>query len=199
MNKSALSAVLGLALLFGSLRAEVQNGNKAPEFSLRTATGEMVSLADYRGKFVVLEWTNPGCPFVQKFYDVGKMQEFQKEAKEMGAVWLTINSTSPKHKDHLSESQNVAYHKEKKMESPILIDASGEVARAYGAKRTPHCFVIDPNGVVIYQGAIDSGSRADPKEIASSTNFVLAALKEGKAGQEITKARTNPYGCTIKF
>ncbi|MFP4541999.1 MAG: redoxin domain-containing protein [Opitutales bacterium] len=193
--------LLSLAVGFGalSLSASVNNGETAPDFTLETASGEKVSLSDFRGQYVVLEWVNPGCPFVQKFYNVGAMQRFQKQAEEMGAVWLAINSTTSSHRDYLDVEATQAYIDEKDVPVRWLLDESGDVGRMYDATRTPHCYVIDPEGTLIYQGAIDSVNSANPKDIDEATNYVLAALKAAKDGDSVPNAETRPYGCTIKY
>jgi peroxiredoxin len=190
---SFLLAIPGLAL------AQVNNGDKAPDFTLTDMKGNEVSLSDYRGQHVVLEWVNPGCPFVVKFYDVGAMQKFQAKAADKGVTWLLINSTTPSHNDYMTDEQTNAYIESRKVKVPWLKDPSGDVARAYGALRTPEMFLICPEGTVLYQGAIDSIRSANSADIERAENYVLAAIEQAAAGQPIANARTRPYGCTIKF
>ncbi|MDP0498776.1 MAG: thioredoxin family protein [Verrucomicrobiota bacterium JB022] len=181
-----------------SLLANVKNGDTAPDFTLTNSEGKEVSLHDYEGKYVVLEWVNPGCPFVQKHYNSGNMQKLQAEAKGQDVVWLSINSTSPKSGDYMDSTQTKAYFKEKEVKSQWLLDPDGKVAKAYGATRTPHMFIINPEGQLVYQGAIDSINSADPADIGKADNYVMNALKQAKAGQDVSVAQTRPYGCTVK-
>lgn len=183
----------------GIVIAQVNNGDKAPDFTLTDMEGNQVSLSDFKGQHVVLEWVNPGCPFVVKFYDVGAMQKFQAKAAEKGVAWLLINSTTPAHRDYMNDEQTREYIKSREVKSPWLKDPSGDVARAYGALRTPEMFLICPEGTVLYQGAIDSIRSANPDDIEKAENYVMAAIKQAKAGEPIANARTRPYGCTIKF
>lgn len=190
---SCFIAIPGIAL------ASVENGDKAPDFKLTDMEGNAVSLSDYKGQHVVLEWVNPGCPFVVKFYDVGAMQKFQAQAAEKGVAWLLINSTTPSHRDYLTDEQTHEYIKSREVKTPWLKDPSGDVARAYGALRTPEMFLICPEGTVLYQGAIDSVRSANPADIEGAENYVLAAIHQAAAGKPVATARTRPYGCTIKF
>jgi len=191
--------VLMLSAGISGLSAGVKNGAEAPDFTLQSASGETVSLSDFKGKYVVLEWTYAGCPFVKKFYNVGAMQKFQQQGQEMGAVWLSIDSTNPDSGGYLNVAATQAYLKEKSVHSTYLMDTEGTVGKAYGAKRTPHCFIINPEGKVIYQGAVDSESSADSADIEGATNYVLEGLKEAMAGKPLTKSETRPYGCGVKY
>ncbi len=179
--------------------AAVQNGERAPDFALPSVSGESVSLSDFAGKHVILEWVNPGCPFVKKFYDAGKMQELQENAAEMGVVWLSINSTHPDHRQYVDEAETVAYIEEKEVGSTWLYDPEAEVARLYEARRTPHMYVIDPDGILIYQGAIDDQNSADPATLEGAHNYVLAALEADRAGKPIERPQTRPYGCFVEY
>lgn len=194
----AIFSLLG-ALALSSVHAGVAVGQTAPDFTLTDVKGKEVSLSDFRGQFVVLEWVNPGCPFVVKFYNIGAMQRFQKEAKEMGAVWLAINSTNPNHNDFMCVETTKAYIDERNVPAPWLMDKDGTVGRTFGATRTPEMFIINPEGVVIYHGAIDSIRSANSADVERAENFVMAALTAAKAGEEIAVPQTRPYGCTIKF
>lgn len=186
-----------------SLSAAVNNGDQAPGFTLETPGGKKVSLSDYEGDYVILEWVNPGCPFVQKFYDAGAMQRFQKEAQAMGddvdVVWLTINSTSPNSSDYLSPEETEKYFAEKDVKSIWLLDPKGEVGRAYGATNTPNMYIVNPEGEVVYQGAIDSIRSANPDDIEKADNYVMLALEAALNDEEIATPRTRPYGCTMKY
>lgn len=203
MNRIHVLFLSIILLLAGPLSAGVNNGDSAPGFTLSTATGESVSLSDFEGDYVILEWVNPGCPFVQKFYNVGAMQKLQKEVQSMGGghevVWLSINSTHPKYSDYLSPEETAEYIGEKGVNSTWLLDPTGEVGKAYGATNTPNMFLITPEGKIVYQGAIDSIRSADPDDISKAENYIMKALANAVAGSEIDPARTRPYGCTMKF
>lgn len=199
MKKILLFLLAGVCLGLVSLVAAVNVGEPAPDFTLQTPTGESVSLSSLKGDYVVLEWVNPGCPFVKKFYNAGAMQAFQKEAQAMGVRWLTINSTNPNHSDYLSPEESIAYYQAKGVHSTWLIDSDGGVGQSYAARTTPHCFVIDPEGNLVYAGAIDDKKSANPADIATATNYVMGALKAKMAGESIAQDRTRPYGCSIKY
>lgn len=189
-----------VALFGASLStAAVAVGDVAPDFTLPDAHGTEVSLSEHRGSFVVLEWVNPGCPFVVKFYNVGEMQRLQQEAKDMGAKWIAINSSNPNHRDYMTPEQTRSYMEDKKVHVPWLMDEDGAVGRAYGAVRTPEMFVINPEGVIVYHGAIDSIPSANSDDIERADNFVMAALTAVMAGEEVERPQTRPYGCTIKY
>ncbi len=181
------------------LVAAVNTGQPAPGFSLKDLDGNTVSLSDFAGKTVVLEWINPGCPFVRKFYDRGDMPAFQKRAAEMGVVWLAINSTHPEHGDFLTPEASKKWAGAHGFAGVWLMDPDGTVGRAYDARTTPHMFIIDPAGVVVYQGAIDDVRDTKPESIAGATNYVMQALEELRQGKAVTHARTRPYGCSVKY
>lgn len=181
------------------LFAAVQNGQEAPAFTLMDLDGNSVSLSDFDGKVVVLEWINPGCPFVRKFYDKQDMPAFQKAAAEMGVVWLSINSTNPDHGDYLTDEAAAKWAAEHGFAATWLVDPDGTVGQAYGARTTPHMYIIDAEGKVVYQGAIDSVRDANPSSIADATNYVMDALKALDAGDPIPDAQTRPYGCSVKY
>jgi len=192
-----------VALLFAilslTLSAAVDNGQAAPDFTLTDINGRTVSLSDYTGKTVVLEWINTGCPFVNKFYTNQDMPRFQKKAAEMDVVWLTINSTKTGHPQYTSPEESRTWAASKGYAGTWLVDSDGTVGKAYGAKTTPHMFVIGPDGKVVYQGAIDDARDADPSSIAGANNYVLAALAALSEGKQIEVAQTRPYGCNVKY
>jgi len=164
-------------------------GKAAPDFTGKTLDGKTVSLADLKGKTVVLEWYNPGCPAVRKFYDAGKMQEFQKQAIAQGVVWLIIHTAGGKINESTTYYPGI-----------VVEDANQSIGRAYEAKVTPHCYVIDGKGILVYKGAIDNGSVATKAaDIDKSTNYVLAAVKAVKEGKEPEVTNTKPYGCGVKY
>lgn len=182
------------------LLAEQVTGAKAGNFRLNDASGKVVELSQFAGKTVVLEWHNPGCPFVQKHYDSGNMQKTQAEARAQGAVWLTINSGAPGKQGHMSgaEAQKLVATQGAKS-SYYLLDPKGVVGKGYGAKTTPHMYVIAPDGTLVYQGGIDDKPTANKADIATARNHVLAALGELKAGKPVSVKEARPYGCSVKY
>ena len=189
-----------LAVASGTVVAAATVGQPAPAFSALDTAGKPVSLADFKGRHVVLEWVNPGCPFVQKHYGSANMQGTQKEAAAKGVVWLAINSTAVDAADYKAPAELAAWMQQQKAAaSATLMDADGKVGRAYGARTTPQMVLIDPAGKVIYTGAIDSKPTANPADIAGATNHVKQALAEALAGKAVSVASTRPYGCSVKY
>jgi peroxiredoxin len=175
-------------------------GSSAPEFSLSDAKGKSHSLADYKGKYVVLEWFNPECPFVKKHYGSGNMQKLQQEFTSKGVVWLTIDSSAPGLEGNMTAEQaSSTINSWKTHQTALLLDPEGKAGRAYGAKNTPHMFVISPEGKIVYEGAIDSKATPNPADIPTSTNYVKTALDEAMAGKPVSNANTRPYGCSVKY
>ena len=175
-------------------------GAPAPDFSVTDTAGKAVKLSDYKGKFVVLEWTNPECPFVQKHYNSKNMQDLQKEWGAKDVVWLTINSTNQTNSEFKTGAQMDAWLKTQgAAPKSALIDSSSATGRAYAAKTTPHMFVVDPTGKVLYNGAIDDKRSANPADAKTAKNYVRAALTEATAGKPVTVASTTPYGCSVKY
>src|SRR2546423_2087943 len=183
------------------LTAEVPAvGSAAPDFSAPDANGKTQSLSEYKGKYVVLEWFNPECPFVKKHYGSDNMQKLQREYTGKGVVWLTIDSNAPGTEGNLTadQAQKVMNSWKTKM-TALLIDPESKIAKLYGAKNTPNMVVISPEGKIVYEGAIDSKASPNPADIPSSTNYVKAALDESLAGKPISNAKTNPTGCPVKY
>src|SRR5437762_964129 len=175
-------------------------GSAAPDFSLADAKGKTHSLSQYKGKYVVLEWFNPECPFVKKHYGSGNMQKLQQEFTGKGIVWLTIDSNAPGLEGNLTAEQaNAKIAEWKTKQTALILDPDGKVGRSYGAKNTPHMFVINPEGKIVYEGAIDSKATPNPSDISSSTNYVKVALEESLAGKTVSNANTKPYGCSVKY
>jgi peroxiredoxin len=175
-------------------------GQPAPEFTATDASGKKVSLADFKGRHVVLEWVNPGCPFVVKHYGSANMQGTQKEATDKGVVWLAINSTAPDASDYKAPAAMAQWMKSQKAAATAtLMDSDGTVGRAYGARTTPHMYIVNPAGTLVYAGGIDSKPSANAADIASATNYVKVALGETLAGKPVTQASTRPYGCSVKY
>jgi peroxiredoxin len=175
-------------------------GSAAPDFSVSDSKGKIQSVSQYKGKYVVLEWFNPECPFVKKHYGGGNMQKLQEEFTGKGVVWLSVDSSAPGKEGNLTPEQA-----EKKMsewkthQTALLLDPDCQAAKTYGAKNTPHMFVINPEGKIIYAGAIDSKATPNPADIPGSTNYVKAALDEALAGKPVSTANTKPYGCSVKY
>lgn len=175
-------------------------GQPAPNFRATDVTGKPVSLADFKGKYVVLEWNNPGCPFVQKHYDSGNMQALQKRFGAENVAWLSVNSTNENSSDYMPPAKLAAWFKQHNAApTAVLMDPKGEVGRAFGAKVTPHMYVIDPSGTLVYTGAIDDKRSANPADVKISTNYVAAALVNSRFGQPVSNAANQAYGCTIKY
>jgi peroxiredoxin len=175
-------------------------GSTAPEFSLTDAKGKTHSLSQYKGKYVVLEWFNPECPFVKKHYGSGNMQRLQQEYTSKGVVWLTIDSNAPGSEGNLTpEEAGKIMTSWKTHQTALLLDPEGKAGRAYGAKNTPNMVVINPEGQIAYEGAIDSKATPNPADIPNSTNYVKAALDESLAGKPVSNTQTKPYGCSVKY
>jgi peroxiredoxin len=195
-----LFSVAAVALASAVASYAVKVGDAAPAFTLSDCTGKSVSLADFKGKTVVLEWFNSACPFVVKHYVHGDMQKLQKQFADKGVVWLLVNSTNPKHQDFLDAA---AQHKKcqdwKIAATHTLLDPTGEVGKAYDARTTPHMYIVNAEGVVVYNGAIDSIRSTKAEDVAKADNFVVAALSEVLEGKAVTNASTRPYGCSVKY
>jgi peroxiredoxin len=175
-------------------------GAAAPEFSLPDSNGKTHSLSQYRGKYVVLEWFNPECPFVKKHYGSGNMQKLQEEYTGKGIVWLTIDSNASGTEGNITPEQaNKIMASWKTHQTALLLDPESKVARSYGAKNTPDMIVINPEGKIVYEGAIDSKPTPNPNDIPGSTNYVKAALDESLAGKPVSNPATKPYGCSVKY
>ena len=194
------TATLALAAWIPAVALAANAGQPAPEFELLDATGKTVKLSDFKGKFVVLEWTNPSCPFVVKHYGSQNMQSLQKEATAKGVVWLTISSTAGDHPEYLAPAALAQRYKEwGSAYSAMLMDDDGKVGRAYSARTTPHMYVIDPKGLLVYAGGIDDKRSANPADVKTATNFVRVALGEAMAGKPVSTPSAAPYGCSIKY
>jgi peroxiredoxin len=175
-------------------------GRPAPNFTLTGADNKPHSLSDYKGKYVVLEWTNPNCPFVHKFYDSGTMQALQKQWTDKGVAWLRVNSSAPGHDGYQDAAALAAYEKDNHVNATeSLMDPDGQVGHLYGARTTPHMFVIDSKGTLIYAGGIDNRPSPDPDSIAGATNYVSQALDEAMAGKPVATPTARPYGCSVKY
>ena len=198
-RRSVLGVVLSAALAVPAFAAP-SLGQPAPAFQAVDAAGRTRSLSEFAGKTVVLEWTNDGCPYVQKHYGSGNMQSLQKRATADGVVWLTIVSSAPGMQGYLTPAQARAWKaKAKAASTDLLLDPQGRIGRAYEAKATPHMFVIDKAGKVAYMGGIDDRPYADPASLKGARNYVAEALADLKAGRRVAVAVSQPYGCSIKY
>lgn len=202
MHRRTFSLVLASSLLSGfAIQAGAATvGAPAPDFQLKDATGKLVKLADFKGKHVVLEWTNPGCPFVVKHYGSQNMQGLQKEYTAKNVVWLSVSSTAPGHSEYLAPAALTAKYKEwGGAPSAMLMDDDGSVGKAYSARTTPHMYVIDPTGKLVYAGGIDDKRSSNPDDVKTAKNFVRAALGESMAGKAVSTPTATPYGCSVKY
>lgn len=208
MNKRITLALTAFALIAAGLlafksntaNASLELGQAAPNFEAIDTNGKPVNLGDLKGKIVVLEWTNNRCPFVVKHYSTGNMQAAQKTAHDQGVEWISIVSSAPGRQGHVDAAKaNAITAEDGATISAKILDESGEIGRLYGARTTPHMFVIDENGVLAYAGAIDNNSSANPKTVEGAQNYVLAAINDLKAGNPVATTQTRAYGCPIKY
>ena len=201
MNKlvAALLA-MSMASLVSLVQAAAAPGQAAPDFSLVDINGKMQKLSDYRGKYVVLEWFNSECPFVQKHYESGNMQSLQARYTQKGVVWLGVNSTSPRHSNFRDPVRSQAILKDwKSAPTAFVLDPDGKVGKQYGARTTPHMYVIDPKGMLVYVGGIDDKPSTSPRDIPTAKNLVAAALDESLGGKPVGTPSAMPYGCSVKY
>lgn len=201
MKSLALLAALAiLPFTATATLAAPEIGKPAPEFMGNDVNGKHVMLSELKGKTVVLEWTNPDCPFVKKHYDGGNMQSLQTAATADGVVWVTIDSSAKgKEGNYPATELSKIYTDKKAAFSHLMVDEDGKIGTLYGAKTTPHMFVIDKDGILVYAGAIDDKASADKADIATSKNYITAALADLKAGKPVETSSTNPYGCGVKY
>ena len=202
MRTKMLTAVVcmavGLGLAGGA--GAIEAGQPAQDFTLKDTLGVDHALSAFKGKFVVLEWTNYDCPFVKKHYDSGNMQKLQKAYTEKGVVWLSVNSSAEgKQGNYAPERWNELIKEKGVAATAVLLDPDGTVGKMYGAKSTPHVFVINPEGVVIYKGAIDDKPSVDPESLKDAKNYVAAALDAAMAGKPVETPATQAYGCSVKY
>ena len=201
MNK-LVAALLAMSMtsLVSLVQAAVAPGQAAPEFSLVDINGKMQKLSDYRGKYVVLEWFNSECPFVQKHYESGNMQSLQARYTQKGVVWLGVNSTSPRHSNFRDPVRSQAILKDwKSAPTAFVLDPDGKVGKQYGARTTPHMYVIDPKGTLVYVGGIDDKPSTSQRDIPTAKNLVAAALDESLGGKPVGTPSAMPYGCSVKY
>ena len=198
MQQFALAAAVSLP---GLAMAAALPGKPAPDFSEVDASGATQSLSDYKGQWLVIEWFNKDCPYVRKHYGSGNMQSVQKKYTDKNVKWLSVISSAKGKQGYLEPAQALAEATSHNMSvsAPILLDTDGSMGRAFGAKTTPHMFVINPEGVVVYAGAIDSDDSWSPSSIDGATNYVAAALDEAMSGKPVTVASSRAYGCSVKY
>ncbi|HYC05972.1 MAG TPA: thioredoxin family protein [Azospirillaceae bacterium] len=193
------AALLGTAFALPAAAAPTI-GQPAPAFTATDVNGKTVSLADYKGKVVVLEWTNHGCPFVKKHYGSGNMQALQKDYTAKGVVWLSVVSSAPGEQGHVSAEEGLKVMKEAgAAPTAKLLDPTGTIGRAYDAKTTPHMYVIGTDGKLLYNGAIDDKPTAKADDVKTATPYVRQALDAVLAGKPVPVAETKPYGCNVKY
>lgn len=196
---SIVALALG-AIMMTSPAVAADVGETAPSFTLKDLAGRDRSLSEFKGRTVVLEWSNPNCPFVQKHYDSGNMQSLQRDFGARQVVWLTVNSTARGAADYLDPVALTRWEADRRaVPASYLVDPSGDVGRAYGAKTTPHMYVIDPSGKLVYAGGIDDKRSTSVADVKSAKNFVRTALEETLSGKAVSTPTTTPYGCSVKY
>ena len=195
-----IGVLSAMFLIAGLAAAQATLDKPAPNFTGQGSDGKMYTLADYRGKFVVLQWYNRDCPFIHKHYDSGNMQKLQDTYGKKGVIWFEILSSAPGKEGYMTAAEAQENRGKNGTKSiATLVDPEGTIGKLYAAKSTPHMFVIDPKGILIYQGAIDDHATADASDIPSSKNYVVAALDEAMAGKPVSNPSTRPYGCGVKY
>ena len=200
MTKTFLIACAALAATTGLSFAETEVGKPAPNFALPDTNGKTRNLSDFKGKFVVLEWYQPDCPFVGKHYRSGNMQSLQKEYTAKGVIWLSIDSSAPGEQgNYPAQTLNQIASNDGAARTALLLDPDGKVGRLYGARTTPDMYIIDRNGTLVYEGAIDNKRSTDLADVKTATNYVKTALDAVMTGQTVPTAATRPYGCSVKY
>ena len=203
MKQTLLVSLISASLSFlavSAANAAATVGQPAPAFALTDTNGKVVNLADYKGKTVVLEWHNPECPFVKKHYDSANLQGLQSKYTKDGVVWLAVSSTEPGHQDYKKpDVLNGILKTSKASPTAYLMDDSGATGKSYGAKTTPHMYIINAQGTLVYAGGIDDKRSSNVADIKTAKNFVAAALDEIKAGKPVSVATSTPYGCSVKY
>jgi len=202
MKKQLLHSIVFIMAMMIALPAvwAAKVGEAAPDFTATDSNGNVHELSEYRGKFVVLEWTNRGCPYTQKHYNSGNMQRLQKEWTAKGVIWLTVASSAPGRQGYVTAAEENAYLKQvNAAPTAVLLDPTGALGHLYDAKTTPHIFIINPQGTLIYNGAIDDRPTTDVSDINGAKNYVTAALNEATSGKPVSVATSRPYGCSVKY
>jgi len=192
--------VVGFVLIAFSVGWAARVGEPAPDFTATDTNGQVHKLSEYQGKFVVLEWTNRGCPYTQKHYNSGNMQRLQREWTSRGVAWLTVISSAPGKQGYLTASEENAFLKQANAApTAVLLDPAGSLGHLYDAKTTPHIFIINPKGALIYNGAIDDRPTTDLGDVNGAKNYVSLALEEATSGKLVSNPTTHPYGCSVKY
>jgi len=202
MKRHAVSfGLLAVAMLCGLSAAwAARVGERAPDFTVADSNGKMQKLSDYAGKFVVLEWSNRGCPYTQKHYNSGNMQNLQGEWTSRGVIWLTVISSAPGKEGYVIAAEENGWLKQiHAAPTAVLLDPGGTLGHLYDAKTTPQMFVINPQGTLVYDGAIDDKPSTDQADIARARNYLSQALQEATAGKPVSVATSRPYGCSVKY
>ena len=200
MKRGFAYAVALAVLAFSTAALAAKVGETAPNFTAVDSNGQSHTLSAYRGKFVVLEWHNNGCPYTQKHYNSGNMERLQKEWTQKGVIWLTVISSAPGTQGYVTAAEENDYMRRMNAApTAALLDPTGALGHLYDAKTTPHMFIINPSGVLIYDGAIDDKPTHDAADIPTSTNYVSVALSEAMAGKPVSTPTSRPYGCSVKY
>jgi peroxiredoxin len=202
MLRRSLFAIPAAVIVLSAFAAHAAPavGQPAPDFTLSDTSGKSVRLSDFKGKHVVLEWVNPGCPYVRKHYNSANMQSTQKETTAKGVVWLAINSTEAGSYEYLPPPQLARWMADQKAAATLtLVDQEGTAGRAFGARTTPHMYIVDPKGTLIYAGGIDSIASSRAEDVKTAVNYVKQGVTQALAGQPLSHATTRPYGCSVKY
>jgi len=200
MKKAGFWAAIGVAAALAMPAQAARVGEKAPDFTSTDSNGVRRTLSSFAGKFAVLEWHNNGCPYVRKHYDSGNMQKLQKEWTARGVVWLTVISSAPGQQGYVTAAEENAYLKQANAApTAVLLDPTGSLGHLYDAKTSPHMFIINPSGTLIYNGAIDDRPTPDPASLSGATNYVAQALTQAMAGKPVSVPTSRPYGCSVKY
>lgn len=198
--RTNLLYTLAVATVFAGLCHGQRVGEPAPDFKATDSNGQVHQLSEYRGKYVVLEWHNNGCPYTRKHYESSNMQQLQKAWTSRGVIWFTVISSAPGQQGYVTAQQENEYLKHMKAApTAALLDPQGALGRLYAAKTTPHMFIINADGVLVYDGAIDSRATTDKNDVATATNYVSQALEEAMAGKPVSTPTSRPYGCSVKY
>ncbi len=201
MTQRVARLALACAVLLGTAAAWAgEIGSPAPDFNAQDTHGRTHSLSQHKGKFVVLEWHNRECPYTRKHYETGNMQRLQKEWTSKGVVWFTVISSAPGTQGYVTAEQENSYVAQVKASpTAVLLDPTGQLGHLYNAKTTPHMFIINPDGVLVYAGAIDDQATPDPSSISTARNYVSLALEEALTGKPVGIPVSRPYGCSVKY
>jgi len=200
MKRGFAGVVTLVVMALSILALAVRVGEPAPNFTATDSNGKPHTLSSYRGKFVVLEWHNQGCPYTKKHYDSGNMERLQKEWTQKGVVWFTVISSAPGTQGYVTAQQENEYmQRMHAAPTAALLDPTGDLGHLYDAKTTPHMFIINPDGVLIYDGAIDDKPTPDEADIATSRNYVSLALTQAMSGKPVDTPTSRPYGCSVKY